>query len=174
MIGYGPWFFSITRARAALVVVGDRAAAQEIGVEHLARFAKYVHAREYVEPPAPRCADDLGAEYPLVHNPQQVSEWENVLYRALYRAGIRTLPQYREDKYDLDLALFWDDRSLDIEIDGERYHRDWDGELCRRDQIRNQRLMELGWDVMRFWVYQVRDDRERCIARVRRWVDEEP
>jgi very-short-patch-repair endonuclease len=30
--------------------------------------------------------------------------------------------------------------------------------------------MELGWDVMRFWVYQVRDDLPRCIERVQKWA----
>ena len=93
-----------------------------------------------------------------------------MFYRALYREGIRALPQYPVEKYVLDFALVDGERRLDIEIDGERYHRNWDGELCRRDQIRNQRLFELGWDVMRFWVYQVRDDLDRCVHRVREWA----
>jgi hypothetical protein len=53
-----------------------------------------------------------------------------------------------EDQYILDFALFDGERKLDIEVDGEHYHRNWDGDLCRRDQIRNQSLIELGWDVM--------------------------
>lgn len=63
------------------------------------------------------------------------------------------------------------DRRLAIEIDGERYHRNWTGGLCRRDQIRNQRLFELGYDVMRFWVYEVRDDLEGCLRRLKDWRD---
>jgi len=55
-------------------------------------------------------------------------------------------------------------------VDGERYHRNWDGELCWRDQIRNQRLIELGWDIMRFWVYQIRDDLDYCVDRVAAWM----
>jgi very-short-patch-repair endonuclease len=113
---------------------------------------------------------DLGPEYPCVSNPDQVSQWEHFLYRRLYRAGIRPIPQYQVEKYWLDFAVIMGDRRLNIEIDGERYHRNWDGELCRRDQIRNQRLMELGWDIMRFWVYQVRDDIETCVTRVQRWL----
>jgi very-short-patch-repair endonuclease len=31
-------------------------------------------------------------------------------------------------------------------------------------------LIELGWDVMRFWVYEVRDDLPKCVARVSAWV----
>lgn len=60
---------------------------------------------------------------------------------------------------------------LDIEIDGERYHRNWTGELCRRDQIRNQRLFELGWDVKRFWVYEVRDDIDSCVKKIKEWIE---
>ena len=74
------------------------------------------------------------------------------------------------EQYVLDFAVLADDRRLNVEIDGERYHPNWDRELCRRDQIRNQRLMKLGWDVMRFWVYQVRDDLPRCIERVQKWA----
>jgi very-short-patch-repair endonuclease len=60
---------------------------------------------------------------------------------------------------------------LDIEVDGERYHRNWTGELCRRDQLRNQRLFELGWDVLRFWVYEIRDDTNGCVERVKQWLN---
>jgi len=56
-------------------------------------------------------------------------------------------------------------------VDGENYHRNWDGELCRRDQIRSRRLADLGWDIMRFWVYEVRDDLEGAVRRVKAWVE---
>ena len=39
------------------------------------------------------------------------------------------------------------------------------------DQIRNQRLYELGWDVMRFWVYEVRDEIDYCVSKVNQWVE---
>jgi very-short-patch-repair endonuclease len=67
-----------------------------------------------------------------------------------------------------------DGRRLAIEVDGERYHRNWTGELCRRDQIRNQRLLELGYDVRRFWVYEIRDDLERCVRVVEEWLQQKP
>lgn len=41
----------------------------------------------------------------------------------------------------------------------------------RRDKIRNKLLIELGWDVQRFWVYEVRDDMESCIRRIRYWIE---
>ena len=89
----------------------------------------------------------------------------------MYRNNIKTVPQYQVEQYLLDLALFHNGRKLDIEIDGEKYHRNWDGDLCKRDQLRNKRLLELGWDVMRFWVYEVRDDSSGCLARIQKWME---
>lgn len=110
--------------------------------------------------------------YPDVSTPSMVSEWEKILYAKLYDAGIRTVPQYPADRYSLDLAILLPDgRKLDIEVDGEMYHRSWSGELCYRDQLRNQRLFELGWDVMRFWVFQIRDDMDWCVQRVQEWCN---
>ena len=114
--------------------------------------------------------DDLGPEYPQVSRPELVSDWERFFYKKLYENGLRPIPQYSVEKYILDFAIVAGERKLNIEIDGERYHRNWDGELCRRDQIRNHRLIELGWDVIRFWVYQIRDDFESSIDKVKRWI----
>lgn len=30
-------------------------------------------------------------------------------------------------------------------------------------------MIELGWDVMPFWLYQARDDLDGCIERVEEW-----
>ena len=85
---------------------------------------------------------------------------------------IKTIPQYSVEKYKLDLALILGkDKKLDIEVDWEMYHKQWNGELCYRDQLRNQRMFELGWDVKRFWVYQIRDDLEWCVQQIEQWVD---
>jgi very-short-patch-repair endonuclease len=108
-----------------------------------------------------------------VAHPELVSDWERLAYKALYHAGLRPVPQYEEAPFTLDFALFEGERKLDIEVDGENYHRNWDGELCRRDQIRSQRLNDLGWDIVRFWVYELRDDMEGCIRRVRAWMARE-
>ncbi|MCZ7534452.1 MAG: DUF559 domain-containing protein [Acidimicrobiia bacterium] len=107
-------------------------------------------------------------------NPDQVSDWEREFYEALHRSGIVCSPQVPVENYRLDLAVFAGARRLNIEVDGEHYHRTWSGELARRDQIRNQRLLELGWDVQRFWVYQIRDDMEGSIERVQSWIEDSP
>ena len=163
---------AITRARAMLVIVGDYNFCGRCEVSYLRKFAEYCGKLNLSKmDKQQRYVNDLGREYPWVSNPEQVSEWEKVLYSSLYDAGIKTIPQYPADKYRLDLAILMDNgRKLDIEVDGELYHRSWNGELCYRDQLRNQRLFELGWEVKRFWVYQIRDDMPWCIIQIKEWL----
>lgn len=162
---------AITRARALLHVVGDRAAAAASDVGYLAQFASYATELDgSTDAKQQSQAGPMGPEYPPVARPEQVSEWERVLYRAMHAAGIRAIPQFTVEQYDLDFAVIVGNRRLNIEVDGERYHRSWTGELCLRDQLRNQRLLELGWDIQRFWVFQVRDDLDGCVRRVAEWV----
>jgi very-short-patch-repair endonuclease/polyhydroxyalkanoate synthesis regulator phasin len=161
---------AISRARAALVVVGDREAALSGRVDYLARFAAYSGQVAIERHPATGMPTaDLGPEYPAVPHPERVTEWERVFYRALYRAGVRPVPQYPADPDVLDFAVVVGGRRLAIAIDGAMYHDAWTTDTCRRDQIRSQRLIALGWDVMRFWVYQIRDDLGRAVNRVKTW-----
>lgn len=161
---------AITRARAQLIVVGDLSSCSSSEVGYLARFAHYVgklKGREAEK--AQILSEDLGGSYPKVADPSLVSDWEKHFYKEAHKAGYRLIPQYPVEKYLADFLLIKEDRKLVIEIDGERYHRNWNGELCRRDQIRNQRMFELGYDVMRFWVYEVRDDLSGCLAKLKSW-----
>lgn len=162
---------AITRARGLLHVVGDRDAALNAGVDYLAEFANYVgRLAADVRAAADEQIRPMGPAYPSVSRPERVSDWERILYKALYAAEIRAIPQYTVEQYDLDFAVILGDRRLNIEVDGERYHRSWTGELCLRDQLRNQRLIELGWEVKRFWVYEVRDRLSDCVRWVQAWV----
>lgn len=141
---------AITRARALLVTVGDKRYCKQCGVSYLEHFAEY------------SCGEDA---------PVEVSEWEHILQKALSDSGIPVTAQYHVDKYYLDLALFYKGKKLDIEVDGAMYHQSWTGELCYNDQLRNQALMREGWDVMRFWVQQVRDQLPWCIDQVKNWME---
>ncbi|HEU4351472.1 MAG TPA: AAA domain-containing protein [Burkholderiales bacterium] len=161
---------AITRARGLLHVVGDRRAAASCGVNYLEAFVSTLDAAR--GPADDRAPTVVGPDYPTVTHPERVSDWERVLYRAMAAAGLKPIPQFSVEQYDLDFALFEGNRKLAIEVDGERYHRSWTGELCLRDQLRNQRLIELGWDVQRFWVYEVRDELQRCVRRVQDWIDD--
>jgi very-short-patch-repair endonuclease len=164
----------ITRARGALVVVGDATACAASEVSYLSAFARYVADRSHtaLEVSTREEFEQSRTEYPPVARPELVSDWERYFYPELLKACFRPIPQYSVDQYVLDFALIRaNGRRLDIEIDGEHYHREWNGELLRRDQLRNLRLIEMGWDVVRFWVYQIRDQLPACIARVAEWAE---
>ncbi len=163
---------AITRARALLHVVGDRSAALNSDVDYLSAFAGYVDVLTGDYTSRIQASVAVSREYPVIAHPERVSDWERVLYQALFEAGVRTIPQYDVEQYTLDFAIFDGDRQLNVEVDGERYHKDWTGELCRRDRMRNRRLIELGWDVRRFWVYQVRDDIDACVSWVKGWLSD--
>ena len=141
---------AITRARALLVTVGDKRYCKQCGVSYLEHFAEY------------SCGEDA---------PVESSEWEHILQKALSDSGIPVTAQYHVDKYYLDLALFHKGKKLDIEVDGAMYHQTWTGELSYNDQLRNQALMREGWDVIRFWVQQVRDQLPWCVSQIKKWMD---
>ncbi len=164
---------AITRARGLLHVVGDRGAALASGIEYLIKFATYVETMGVPQmTPIEQQTSGIGPDYPVVAHPERVSDWEKFFYRELSKANVRPMPitQFSVEQYDLDLAFFVGDRKLNVEIDGERYHRKWTGELCLRDQLRSLRLIELGWEVKRFWVYEIRDRLPDCIKDVQEWI----
>jgi very-short-patch-repair endonuclease len=162
---------AITRARACLIVVGSRAGVGHSGIGYFEAFVRYfdsLGSRTNAVSPA---SAELGPRYPKVARPELVSDWERYFYERMYVTGLRPIPQYDVENYTLDFALLDGDRRLNIEVDGERYHRSWNGELLLRDRLRNHRMIELGWDVKRFWVYQIRDETDLCVQRVREWMD---
>ncbi len=136
----------------------------------MSRFAGYAASiQQDFKQETDRHLEEYGPRYPDVAKPELVSDWERDFYVSAFAEGIKLIPQFNIEKYIADFLLVDGERSLVIEIDGERYHRNWSGELCRRDQIRNQRMFELGYDVMRFWVYEVRDDLPGCLERIKAW-----
>lgn len=163
---------AITRARAVLIVVGDIDFCGQCSVDYIKQFVRYVKELEgKISLKGENISYPENGEYPVVDNEEQVSAWEKLLYSALYKNGIHSFPQYPVDKYKLDLAIIQGDKKLDIEVDGEMYHRAWNGELCYRDQLRNHRMFELGWDVKRFWVYQLRDNLDDCVEQIKDWLE---
>lgn len=144
---------SITRARAELHIVGDRVACAQSGISHLSKFVQYVEELE------PENKNKSGGKFE--------SPWEEVLYDALAREGIRTVSQYPLYQYRLDLAVLDSEIPIDIEIDGEMWHRDIDGGRLLSDLKRDQHLIMHGWQVKRFWVYQLQNDLEWCVQEIK-------
>lgn len=160
---------AITRARSSLITVGNYSDCSTSDVDYLKKFATYIEAKikEEEKKEATRSNEH---EYPVDTFSNEVSDWEAVFYKRLKDENITLIPQYQEGRYRLDFALICNQNKLNIEIDGEYYHKNWDGDLLWRDQIRNMRLFEKGWEVKRFWVYQVRDDLDGCVNEIKKWI----
>jgi len=160
-----------TRARACLIVVGDRQMAKNSNVPYLRSFEAHVTRREeQARRLTSQREKPKDGRYPETDGWAVVSDWERTLFYALWKAGLETIPQYPVEKYQLDIAHLAGEQKLDIEVDGEHYHKKWNGEIRQRDHLRNKRPKELGWDVQRFWVYELRDNLEGCVAWVRTWT----
>ncbi|MEQ1664426.1 MAG: AAA domain-containing protein, partial [Bdellovibrionales bacterium] len=163
---------AITRARSHLVLVGDIDYCRKSGVKYIEAFAKYYDDVSARLPRNNLEANSLPTNHPFAGDPK-VSEWEVKFYQELRAVGLLPIPQYSEDKYALDFALFRaDGKKLNIEVDGETYHKSETGHRCRSDEIRNQTLIELGWEVQRFWVYQLKEDMNLCVRSILNWAND--
>jgi very-short-patch-repair endonuclease len=145
---------SITRARAKLIIVGDFRACLDCGIQTIKDFAIYVN--QLTENHIKESDGNLGFE----------SIYEEILFNELQKHGIIAIPQYNVDQYRLDFAVITKDKKIDIEVDGVSYHTDWTGHELKSDVTRNLRLQKLGWTVLRFWSYEIRDNVEACINRI--------
>jgi len=165
---------ALSRARACFVVVGDKDAVRRFTfedkpVEYLQQFVDYVE--QLGDPTEPVEGDP-------VFSPEQL--WEERFYlQALKPAGIPVYSQYPLGPYKLDFALLRKDRQrkLDIEIDGESYHKDSAGKRLRRDIDRNIYVKaqdSRNWDIMRFWVYELREDMKSCLIKIQQWANSAP
>jgi very-short-patch-repair endonuclease len=143
-----------SRARAVLHVVGNREWARKCGIQHIEKLA----TPQKSQPRTPQ----QGPWHP------HESPWEEKLFRALLEKGLEPRAQFAVSWRRLDLALVregdWPMR-IDIEVDGD-CHRNPDGTRKMDDLWRDIQLQGMGWKVMRFWTYQLREDLNGCIDKV--------
>ena len=144
----------VSRARAVLHMVGNREWAKRCGIRHIEQLAS---PRERTPTPQHR-----GPWHP------HESPWEEKLYKALLEAGLEPRPQFPVSSRRLDLALVRQETrplKIDIEVDGD-CHRNPDGTRKMDDLWRDIQLQGLGWKVMRFWTYQLREDLSGCVDNI--------
>lgn len=144
---------AVSRARAILHVIGDAGWAGSSGIA-------------YIEELLRRCRAPVADR--VVRTDLIGPVWEPRFANALRESGLPVQQQYPACGYFLDVALLRQGLKLDVEIDGEQYHRDRvTGERRIDDVYRDTVLKGLGWDVLRFWVYELREDFDGCVQRVR-------
>ena len=157
---------AITRARSRLIIVGDRSAAAVSGVRHLAALADYVAG---LQPDATLDAH-LGKGAGGISSAWRARAryGEIALCDALREAGLEVRPGISVEQYVLQLALR-NGRSemggIDVEVDPADGDM-WSEDTVRRLVLRDRRLMELGWKVVRFYSHEVEHDLSGCVERV--------
>lgn len=139
---------AVSRARACLLVVGDRERCRNSGVKVLQALAEH---------PKPKSG----------HARNFDSVWEEKLYNALKKVGVSTLPQFRVANRRLDLAYKDANIKLDIEVDGVRYHASAEYGRKADDIYRDLQMRSLGWEVQRFWVYELEQNMDACVQKVK-------
>ena len=143
-----------SRAKACLRLVGDRRRCAESSVSALRNLA--AQPRVLKAPPPGKTPFE--------------SIWEKRLFNALVDAGIHPEPQYPTLGRRLDFALIQGERKLDIEVDGVKFHTDSHGNRKVDDIWRDEQLLGAGWEVMRFWSFQLRDNMPKCVSAVSKWM----
>ena len=145
---------AVSRARALVHVVGNKAWSQACGIRHIQSLTIEKARRMHDPKPSP-------------WHPHE-SPWEEILHNALVEKGLEPLPQFPVSSRRLDLALVRrgdNPIKIDIEVDGD-CHRNVDGSRKIDDVWRDIQLQGMGWKVMRFWVYQLREDLDKCVEKI--------
>lgn len=149
---------AITRARAHLIIIGNKHACLKSGIPYLEKFTQYVIDLE----------DKYSNKYPEVSN----DELEEMFYNKLINNNINVIPQYQTCGYSLDFALITTKgNKLDIELDEKNYHKQWNGEILSADRIREQKLYNDNWSIIRFWAYEIINHSDACIKKIQKWID---
>lgn len=147
---------AVSRARAVLHVVGNRDWALSAGIPYVEKLARRTLPRD--------------PEAKISSTSPHQSPWETVLAQALKEAGIKAVPQYPIAGRFLDFAVL-SPKKIDIEVDGEAYHRTSGGGRKDDDHWRDLQLQSLGWRICRFWVYELRENLPRCVEKVSKLMD---
>jgi very-short-patch-repair endonuclease len=145
---------AVSRARAVVHVVGNHSWARRCGIAHVELLAR--------DPGRLRTRKPQGPWHP------HESPYEKLFFDALVNAGLSPQPQHPVSSRRLDMALISQDESsvkIDIEVDGD-CHRNPDGTRKEDDIWRDIQLQALGWKVMRFWTYELREDMDQCVRKV--------
>lgn len=157
---------AITRARAELVVVGDRTWCLDAPVIHLRDFARYV--AELAQEPD---VENATAGFSVLPNSAVTAEIRQ-LAQAIEKMGFEVALNVQIEQYRVDLIVMSGARRLALDVEDRSAPGEWGAEALEREQLKRQRLLKLGWMVARFWPLQVRDDSRFCLEQIRRWLEQ--
>lgn len=148
---------ALSRGKDSLHIFGDQSWAKNSGVPVIENLFLYVDSLKKQE-----AANNSEIRTDLIG-----PVWEPLLAKKLEESEIECVPQYYSCGYYLDFAIFNNGQKINIEVDGETYHRNEDEALRQEDVSRDQVLKADGWRVQRFWVYELREDMEKCLNMIK-------
>lgn len=144
---------AISRAKGLVIIVGNRETVSKSDKRHLNLLA----SPETIDSESKTVFEKLGYESP----------YEMEIGEALKQLGYSPKVQLSVGKRRLDLALVDENRKLDIEIDGETYHRDAKLGIRKVDDfIRDKEIMLHNFAVIRIWCSEIRQNKEACINKI--------
>jgi len=150
---------AVSRARALLHVFADEDWCRTCGIPHIQALHR-------------AWAESQRDESPTFRNDLVGPVWEPKLAEALRQAELPFHQQYPACGRYLDFALIREGLMLDVEVDGEAYHRALHGGRKIDDLHRDLALIASGWKVLRFWVYELREDMPGCVERIRNYWEQ--
>ena len=139
---------AISRAKALLLVIGDKEEAKNSKSSIIRKLASFNPAKKKKEPVCE-------------------SPYEQKLVDELTREGIAHKIQYPLVGRRLDVAIECDKCKIDVEVDGVHYHTNADGYRKFGDMYRDVQVKAAGWLVLRFWSFDLRDNMSACIERIK-------
>ena len=142
-------------------MVGPKERLRTCSIDYLENFVKYVDNIEKVVETRSGPPREV-----------QRGHWEPIFEKKLKEENLPIQAQYKFGPFWLDFALLDGERKLDIEVDGEQFHKNESGMRCQKDIDRNIFVKSQGWSVMRFWVYELRDNIDECTERIKKWWTE--
>lgn len=134
---------AISRARACLVIVGDRKLCIESPIRCIKSLAECPKKRKRFD-----------------------SYLEVQLFKALHERGIKVETQYIYKGYWFDFAYIDEKVKIDIEVDGKDYHFNADGTRIHRDIRRDMVVRAGGWKIIRLIGHDVNKDVSECVDRI--------
>ena len=148
---------AVTRARAHMIVVGDRSYCVDSGVGHLARFVDYCSASSESRRSLSVASD------PVSSPTDAVGELE----RLLHSNGFTFERDADVDQYRISFALELGRSKIALEVDTSHDIRLSDPTVRRDDFARWERLSELGWRLVRFAPYEITEHPQRVLDSLR-------
>jgi len=112
-------------------------------------------------------------EYPELHpnyicaQNGHITKIEKSIREELERRNISFVFQYPLNGFFLDFAIIKDDLKIDVECDGEYFHRN-----KKKDNIRDYKIKNMGWEIIRLKEKDIINSTEICVDKIEEMLKE--